>query len=150
MHSNSPRVCIPVYRLHQQEFNNFARAHKDHPALEPFGGGLQGVWQPMFNNEQLLVLLIMVPVTTRVESVKPTDVITTFRNIGNMAGWMQWFNASCDMMVFDAEGNKDTDDIKRKVIYAKYTITASRACETLCEKVKTITTLHRGPGGAVE
>ena len=68
-----------VYHSHQQEFNHFIRAHKEHPDLEPFGGGLQGVWQPMFNNEQLLVLLIMMPVTTTPETTKPSDVIETSR-----------------------------------------------------------------------
>ena len=60
---------------------------------------------------------------------------------------MQWFNASCDMMVSDYEGNKDADPIKRKVIYAKFPVTASKACQALCEAVKTITTSHRGSGG---
>ena len=117
-----------VYHQHHKEFKNFTRAHTTHPALAPFGGGLRGVWQPMLNHEQLVVLLIMMPVTRRFE-FKPTDAITAFRNMCSRADWRQWFNASCDMMVSEFEGNKDTDVIKRKVIVAKYTITANRACE---------------------
>ena len=98
----------------------------------------------MLNNEQLLVLLIMMPVTTTFVTTKPFDVIEAIRDNCNMAGWMQWFNASCDMTVSDFEGNKGTDVIKRKVIHAKFAVTASRACEALCEVVKTITTPHTG------
>ena len=53
-------------------------------------------------------------------------------------------------MVSDYEGHKDAEPIKRKVIYAKFPVTARRAWEALCEVVKTITTSHRGSGGAME
>ena len=78
------------------------------------------------------------------------DVITTFRIVCSRAGWLQWYNASCDMMVSDHEGNNDSDIIKRKVIFAKFTVTANRACEELCEKVRTTTTPHKGTGGHID
>ena len=82
------------YHLHQQEFWNFLRATKNHQVLELVGGGLRGVWQSCFNNEQLVVLLIMMPVTRLFDSVKLTDVTTTFRNSCNGAGWLQWFTSN--------------------------------------------------------
>ena len=89
------------------------------------------------------------PVTRRVESVTPMDVIATFRNMRSRAGWLRWYNVSCDMTVSDYEGNNDSDIIKRRVIFAKFTVTANRACEDLCEKVETITIPHKGASGHI-
>ena len=68
-----------VHQQHHKEFNNFIRAHTKHPVLAPIGEGLEGVWKPMFNNEQLVVLLIMMQMTTTFDTTKPSDVIDTIK-----------------------------------------------------------------------
>ena len=77
-----------------QKLLNFQRSSENHQALEPFNGCLKSVWQSLFNNEKLVCLLIMMPATRRLESVKPMDVITTFRNLRSRAGWLQYYNAA--------------------------------------------------------
>ena len=54
------------------------------------------------------------------------------------------------MTVSDYEGNKADDLVKKKVIYAKYPITALKACEYLEAAVNTLVTAYTSPGGTTD
>ena len=74
----------------------YQRDHKDFVAfihrgdgcfLAPFHGGLAGIWQPMFDNEQMIALLVKFPITTDFHSYKPWDVIIHFKDICAKGGF---------------------------------------------------------------
>ena len=141
MYSKRIRVSqhFEIQRDHQ-ELLHFIRSQKRKAALEPFNGGIRGVWQPLFDNDQLVCPLIMMPGANNCESIRPIDMIATFRAMCAKGSWLQLYNAACDMMVSDYQGDRSSDIIKCNVIFAKFLVTANGACEELCERIKTVTT----------
>ena len=92
----------------------------------------------------------MMLVTENINSIRPFEVIATFRTGCAKGNWRQLYNAASDMMVSDDQGNRPPDIIKRKVIFAKFLVAANSACEELCERVKTITIPYKTTGGFME
>ena len=107
----------------QEKFPNcharfeYQRGHKDVVAFIERGGGrflttfhgwLAGVWQPLFDNEQMIALLVNHPTTHDFNSHKPWDGIFQFKDICAKGWFLQLFNSSVDMRVSDDQGNSPT------------------------------------------
>ena len=122
---------------------HFIRCQKRNAVLEPFHGGISGIWQQLFNNDQLVCLLLMMPPTNHFSSIEPLEVIGTFRIVCATGNMLQLYNAASDMMVSDDQGDRPSGIIKHKAIFAQFIVAANTACEELCEGVKTITTPYK-------
>ena len=91
--------------------------------------------------------MVRVPLTENFNSIKPLQVIETFKAICALGQLLHLYNSASDMMVSDYQGNRDRDPTKHKVIFMKFIMATKDACEELKERVSSMTTPYNNGWG---
>ena len=65
--------------------------------------------------------MVRVPLTENFNSIRPYQVIDTFKDMCALGQFLHVFNSAIDMLVSDEQGKRDTDIVKHTVVFMKFT-----------------------------